>query len=97
MSRTLERADEIEQRMIADASAAYDPPVSRVIRRHKATLRRIAELTQEGKTGQARTLARTSGMLDDLAGAIASAGHEAAGVIRRGLEEIKAVMADDDS
>lgn len=95
-SRTLERADAIEARVLSESERAYDLAVSRVIRKHAATFRRIRQMEEKGQFDQVRVLCRTSGLLDDLADAVASAGEKAAELIRNALEEVRAVMADDD-
>lgn len=96
MEKTIRKTDAIEARMIADASKAYDRAVAGVLRKHGAVIQRMKVLEKAEKYEQARVLARSSGLLDDLADAIASAGDQAAKLIRQGLMEVKAVMADDD-
>lgn len=95
-SRTLERADALEADMLAATARAYDGAVAAVIRKHALTLRLIRQLEDKGEYERARMQIRVSGLLDDLAQAIASAGGDSAALIRSTLGEIREVMADDD-
>lgn len=95
-SRTLERADALEADMLAATSRAYDEAVAAVIRKHALSLRLIRQLEDKGEYERARMQIRVSGLLDDLAQAIASAGGNSAALIRLTLGEIREVMADDD-
>ena len=92
----LERADAIEARLLTDTSKQYDQAVARTLRKHRNVIQRMKQLEAAEKYEQARMLARSSGLIDDLADAIASSGERAAALIRAAIGEVKAVMADDD-
>ena len=96
MSRTLERADSIERRVLKESAALYDEAVAGVIRKHRKTLADIRQLEEKGEYARVRVLARHSGLLNDLANALAGAGNASAQLIRTALGEVREVMADDD-
>lgn len=96
MSRALDRADRIESRVLEKTVGLYDSAAAAVIRKHAGTLRQIRQLEGKGEFARVRVLARTSGLLNDLANAIASAGKDSAAAIRTALADVREVMADDD-
>jgi hypothetical protein len=96
MDWALEQANAAEAHVLLESAARYDKHVSDVIRKHKGTLARIRELEKQEAYDRIRVIARTSGILNDLAEAIAQAGQESAVLIREALTDIKGVMADDD-
>lgn len=97
MSRALDRADRIEAGMIRSTAQLYDDGVAAVIRRHEGTLRRISQLEEAGEYARVRVLARSSGLINELANAIAAAGKASGEIIRSGLIEVREVMQDDDA
>ena len=96
MSRALDRADRIEETLISTTASLYDRSVAAVIRKHGNTLRQMRQMEQKGEYARMRVFARTSGLLNDLANAIASAGKDSAAAIRTALADVREVMADDD-
>lgn len=96
MSKALDRADRIEGKLLETTAGLYDRGVTAVIRRHAETLKRIRQLEEKGEYARVRVLARTSGLINDLANAMAAAGKGSAGAIRAALSEVREVMADDD-
>ena len=96
MSRTLDRADRIERRVLKESAALYDEAVASVIRKHRKTLADIRQLEEKGEYARVRVLARQSGLINDLANALAGAGNASAQMIRTALGEVREVMADDD-
>ena len=77
-------------------SKAYASSLAPVLARHQGTLHRIEELETAGQSAQARRLYRSSGLLDDLARAIANAGKDSGKLVRQMRADILGVMADDD-
>lgn len=96
MSRATKRADEIEARTLDASARLYDSAAAQVIRRHAGTLRRVREMEQKGQYSLAAAQIRMSGLLDDLARALAAAGRDSAALIETALTDIREVMADDD-
>lgn len=79
----------ISRQMMSAIDAAYSDVLTPVLHRHKATLDRLDKLMQEGKTDEASRLWRRSGLLDDMAKAIAGAGKVSADAIREGLKRTR--------
>lgn len=96
MDRAIIDSDRIGADVLNDIGATYAGIVDPVLKRHKKTLEKIEKYNEQGKRGLARSLFRSSGLLDDLAVAIALAGQQAAETIRRQHIGIVEVMADDD-
>lgn len=96
MSKATRRADAIEADVLSASARSYDGAVADVIRRHAHTLRLVRELEIQEKYDQARMQIRVSGLIDDLAQAIAAAGRDSAALIGAALSGIREVMADDD-
>ena len=78
-----------------DAAFSVANIIDPILERHKATLDRIQKYNEQGKRGLARSLLRSSGLLDDLAKAIAGAGKKASQAVQRQRIDILEVMADD--
>lgn len=95
MDQAMRTAVKIEQEMLRNIDAAYHGILTPVLRRHRQTLDRLDKLMQSGASARARVLWRKSGIVEDLAAAIAGAGQASATAIRRGLTEIREVMRDD--
>lgn len=96
MDRTMRAAATIEQRMLDDIDAAYHDILAPVLRKHRKNLAQLEKLMQAGQSARARVLWRKSGIITDLAEAIATAGTVSSAAIRRGLAEIREVAADGD-
>lgn len=97
MDQAMRQAVKIEQAMLRNIDAAYHDILRPVLRKHKQTLDRLDTLMQAGAMARARVLWRKSGIIEDLAAAIADAGRVSASSIRNGLTEIREVMAHDDA
>ena len=97
MDQAMKQAVKIEQQMLSNIDAAYHDILRPVLRKHKQTLDRLDTLMQAGAMARARVLWRKSGIIEDLAEAIAYAGQVSASSIRNGLTEIREVMAHDDA
>lgn len=97
MHDAVQAADRIEADVLRKLERMYPAAVSPLMQKHKATLDKLAQLEKDGAYGRARVLIRRSGLVDDLAKAIAAAGREAAALIREEISGIKEVAADDDA
>lgn len=75
--------------MLTRVDEAYGGALKPVLRKHAGTLERLGELMDAGDTTRAEHLWRRSGLLDDLAKAIAGSGKVAADAIREGLQGIR--------
>lgn len=85
----------ISRRMTTGISDAFADVLQPVLDKHRQTLDRLDELMKAGYADRASRLWRRSGMLDDLARAIASAGAVSADVIRDALTRIREAVSDD--
>lgn len=94
MDQAMRTAVRIEQTMLDGIDAAYHGILRPVLRKHRGTLDRLDKLMQSGATARARVLWRKSGIIEDLAAAIAGAGQASAGIIRQGLTQIREAVAD---
>lgn len=94
MDQAMRTETKIEQTMLRNIDAAYHGILAPVLRKHRQTLDRLDKLMRTGATGRARTLWRRSGIVEDLATAIAGAGQVSADAIRAGLTQIREAAAD---
>lgn len=96
-----DRAVRDADRMLAVALGKIDTlhsdAVAPVMKKHKETLEKLAKLEKDGAWGRARSLVRKSGLIDDLAKALASAGKQAASAIREEMRGVKEVVRRDDA
>lgn len=88
------RSERIERRTLRSLDRLYPAAVSPVMTRHAETLRQIEALSQAGHVARARVLLRRSGLVEELARAIASAGGQAATLIRQEMDAVKEAAAD---
>ena len=86
---TVQAADRIEFGVLRELERMYPAAVSPLMKKHKKTLEKLDKLMQSGATGRARVLIRRSGLLKDLAAAIAGAGSDAVSLIRGEINGIK--------
>nr|MBR4281667.1 hypothetical protein [Clostridia bacterium] len=93
MDKTMRAAVKIEQKMLDNIDAAYRNILHPVLKKHRRTLEKLDKLMQDGATARASALWRRSGIITDLAAAIAGAGHASSVAIRQGLQEIREVAA----
>ena len=93
MDQAMRQAVKIEQEMLRNIDEAYHGILAPVLRKHRQTLDRLDKLMQSGASARARVLWRKSGIIEDLATAIAGAGQLSAGVIRHGLTQIREVVS----
>ena len=87
--RAVAQADRIETETLRELERMYPESVSPLIKKHKKTLDKLDKLMQSGATGRARAVMRRSGLLKDLAVAIAGAGSDAVSLIRGEIKGIK--------
>ena len=95
MDRVLMTAAKIEQQTLENIDAAYKDILAPVLKKHRGTLARLEKLIGAGAVARARVLWRKSGIIDDLAAAIAGAGAASAAYIRQGLTQIREAVADE--
>lgn len=93
MDQAMRQAVRIEQQMLNNIDSAYHDVLAPVLRKHKTTLDRLDKLMQSGASARARVLWRRSGIIEDLAAAIAGAGHASSVAIRQGLTQIREVIS----
>ena len=86
----------IEADTFRELERLFPAAVSPLMEKHKATFAKLEKLEAEGAIGRARVLIRRSGLLLDVAKALAAAGKEAASLIRSEVSGVKEVAADDD-
>ena len=87
--RAVAQADRIEAETLRELERMYPAAVSPLMKKHKKTLDKLDKLMQSGATGRARAVMRRSGLLKDLAVAIAGAGSDAVSLIRGEIKGIK--------
>ena len=97
MDRTITKADRLERLMYGDIDALYDRLTAPVLKKHKKTLERFETLLEEARPAEARRMLASSGFLADMTKALSQAGQEAGVIIRRRMQEIREVVADDDT
>lgn len=86
---TVLKADELERDVMKKVARMYPAALSPVLDKHRETLEKLDKLMQSGATGRARVLVRQSGLLRDIADALADAGVDAAALIRSEIKGIK--------
>ena len=87
----VQAADRLESDAISKLERLYPAAVSPLMKKHKGTLEKLEKLEKNGAYGRARVLIRQSGLVDDLARALARAGVEAAALIREEIHGVKEV------
>jgi hypothetical protein len=86
---TVLKADALERDVMRKVARMYPAAFSPVLDKHRKTLENLDKLMQSGATGRARALVRQSGLLRDVAAAIAFAGADAVALIRGEVDGIK--------
>lgn len=92
----VEAADRLELGVLRKLERLYPAAVSPLMKKHEATFAKLEKLEADGAYGRARIFLRKSGLVDDIAKALASAGVKAADLIREEIRGVKEVAADDD-
>lgn len=85
----VQAADRMELGVLRELERMYPAAVSPLMKKHEETLAKLDKLMQSGAAGRARVLMRRSGLLKDLAAAIARAGSDAVSLIRGEIKGIK--------
>lgn len=88
-------ADRIESDVLRELERLYPAAVSPLMKKYKHTFDRLDKLEKDGAYGRARVLIRRSGLIEDIAKALASAGVKAADLIRAEISGVKEVAAND--
>lgn len=95
MDKAILDSDRLGMKAQDEVEAAYAGIVTPILARYRPTIERIEKYNEQGKRGLARSLFRSSGLLDDLVEAIAGAGEKASKAVQRQRIGILEVMADD--
>lgn len=90
------KADRIESKALLELERLYPAAVSPLIEKHKQTFEQLKKLEKAGAVGRARVMLRRSGLINDLARAIASAGRDAAKLIRAEVRDVKKAVEDEE-
>lgn len=90
-------ADRLEEQTIRRSNAAYSAAMRDVLRKHKATLDKVEALEVKGDYRAVRRLVRSSGLLDDMAQALALAGRQSAEIIRGMMGAEREAVRDESS
>lgn len=85
----------ISRQMMTGISDAFSVVLDPVLDKNRQTLDRLDKLMQAGDADRASRLWRRSGLLEDLAHAIATAGSVSADAIRDALTRIRKAVSDD--
>lgn len=87
--RAVAQADRIEAETFRELERMYPEAVSPLMKKHEETLEKLDKLMQSGATGRARAVMRRSGLLKELAVAIAGTGADAVSLIRGEIRGVK--------
>lgn len=82
-------ADRIELDVLRELERLYPAAVSPLMEKHKGTFATLERLENDGAIGRARVFLRKSGLVDDIAKALAAAGVKAADLIREEIHGVK--------
>ena len=96
MDRAILDSDRLGMKAQDEVEAAYAGIVTPILARYRPTIERIEKYNEQGKRGLARSLFRSSGLLEELTQAIAEAGKKASQAVQQQRIGILEVMADDD-
>lgn len=92
---SVQAADRLEADVLRKLERLYPAAVSPLMAKHRTTFDKLARLEKDGAYSRARVMLRRSGLVNDLARAIASAGREAAALIRAEVADIREVVANE--
>lgn len=95
MDKAIHDSDRLGMEAQDRIEAAYTDIVTPILTRYKPTIERMEKYNEQGKRGRARSLFRSSGLLDELAAAIVSAGKKASAEVQKQRSSIAEVMAND--
>ena len=95
--RAVRESDRLLSVAIGKLDGLHAGAVAPVLKKHQKTLERLEKLEKDGAYGRARVLVRTSGIIKDLAKALASVGKESASIIREEMRGVREVARRDDA
>ena len=87
----LQAADRLELDVLGKLERMYPAAISPLMEKHKTTFEKLDKLEKDGAYGRARVFLRKSGLVDDIAKALAAAGVKAADLIREEIHGVKEV------
>lgn len=87
----VEAADRLELGVLRKLERLYPAAISPLMEKHKDTFAKLEKLEKDGAYGRARVFLRKSGIVDDIAKALAAAGVKAADLIREEIRGVKEV------
>lgn len=87
----VEAADRLELGALRKLERLYLAAISPLMEKHKGTFATLEKLEKDGAYGRARVFLRKSGIVDDIAKALAAAGVKAADLIREEIRGVKEV------
>ena len=87
----VEAADLLELGALRKLERLYPAAISPLIEKHKGTFEKLEKLEKDGAYGRARVFLRKSGIVEDIAKALAAAGVNAASIIREEIHGVKEV------
>lgn len=93
----VQAADRLELDVLGRLERMYPAAISPLMEKHKETFAKLEKLEKDGAIGRARVLIRRSGLVDDVAKALAAVGVKAADLIREEIRGVKEVAHDDDT
>ena len=93
----LQAADRLELDVLGKLERMYPAAISPLMEKYKGTFAKLEKLEKDGVIGRARVLIRRSGLVDDVAKALAAVGVKAADLIREEIRGVKEVALDDDT
>lgn len=96
MDKAILDSDRLGMKAQDEVESAYADIVTPILARYRPTIERIEKYNEQGKRGLARSLFRSSGLLDELTQAIAEAGKKASQAVQQQRIGILEVMTGDD-
>lgn len=93
---SVKAADRLELIVVRELERLYPSAISPLMKKHEATFAKLKKLEADGTYGRARVYLRKSGLVNDIAKALAAAGVKAANLIREEIHGVKEVASDDD-
>ena len=93
----VQASDRLELDVLGKLERMYPAAISPLMGKHKGTFAKLEKLEKDGAIGRARVLIRRSGLVDDVAKALAAVGVKVADLIREEIRGVKEVAHDDDT
>lgn len=89
--KAVQAADRLELDVLCELERLYPAAISSLMEKHKGTFEKLEKLEKDGAYGRARVFLRKSGIVEDIAKALAAAGVKAAAIIREEIRGVKEV------